>query len=119
MARFSIKLVAVLSLLSTPSCLAVTKNRTTYTGKRITDAMLENVKLGSTADQVKSALGEAQTVVRVEPDSETWTYVATRQVKQEASLFLIFHNESTHEYEERVFVSFQDGKAVKVWRQGD
>jgi hypothetical protein len=52
-------------------------------------------------------------------EAETWSYVAKRQEKKESGLFLIFHSESTQEFEERVFVSFKDGAVVKVWRQAD
>jgi outer membrane protein assembly factor BamE (lipoprotein component of BamABCDE complex) len=112
-------LLAAAALLPLSSCLAVSKSNTSYSGKRITDAAFESVKPGSSPDQVKSVFGEPQTVVKGLAEAETWSYVAKRQEKKETGLFLIFHNESTQEFEERVFVSFKDGAVVKVWRQAD
>lgn len=108
-------------LLASPTflggCLLSQTKSTRISGAYVQPNDLSRVKtFDSTQDDVLDILSEPSTRKVHDDGTETWSWNWSRSEKGSGSLFLIFAGSSDKHIEESAHITFDQGIAIKKWR---
>lgn len=108
--------LAATTLAASTGCLVTSSSSSNFSGERVTPGADRSVVLGeSTPDQAIAVLGEPTTRVG-EPGNETLTWRWTERTKSSGTVFLVFGGSSNSTHERALHIAFEDGVAVRRWR---
>lgn len=104
--------------LALPGCTVISsENHTSFTGNYVPADSLSQISLGeSTPEYTEALLGAPTNKADLEDGTSIWRWDYTVRKSGEGSLLLVFDGESSTEKKHSTFVQFQDGVAVKKWR---
>jgi len=117
--RLQIVLAASFLALGLSSCLFSSNRKVDTSGQYISPTTMEQVKPGETQEFVQALFGEPTTKVSTESDegdSEIWKWSYSTDTRDTGSVFLIASSSTRSHAGGAVYVEFQEGEVVKVWR---
>lgn len=110
-------LVVVGLLTALPACAIIgTHSHTDVTGTRISEATLNEIKVGDAQDYVQALLGSPTSTTELGDHGELWKYSYRKTETSEGGILLLVSSSKTTETEGTVFVRFEDGKVTRYWR---
>ena len=115
--KASIVALATLAPLTMSGCLVSSSRASKIDGAYVQPNAVSKVRVhDSTMTDVEQILGQPSTRVTNDDGSELWTWNWTETKGESGSVLLIFSGSSKKTVAESVNVKFQDGIAVRKWR---